>query len=54
MAHKFMNTEQKKNVQTAFWAMGIMFIVGLIFYFFDKKKEKGSKDETGYKPEDLI
>jgi hypothetical protein len=54
MAHKFMNTEQKKNVQAAFWAMGIMFIVGLIFYFFEKKKEKVGEEETDYKPEDLI
>jgi hypothetical protein len=54
MAHKFMNKEQKKNVQTAFWAMGIMFILGLIFYFFDNKKEKEIEEKKDYSPEDLI
>jgi hypothetical protein len=41
MAHKFMNKEQKKNVQTA-------------FYFFDNKKEKEIEEKKDYSPEDLI
>jgi hypothetical protein len=54
MKNNILSEAHKKNVQTTFWAMGIVFVIGLIFYFFDKKKEPISEEKPDYNPKDLI